>query len=154
MRTGRRSSQRPHILWVARPGSELQPLWLGSIPVWVGHPSVRVCTLRDSWVCRLGAVRPGIWILGAFYWTLNIPILPINQLEKGSWQLVALFFFKDFIYLFMRDTERHRKREKQTPCGEPDVGLDPKAPGSRPEPKADAQLWSHPGVPENLAFYF
>ena len=36
----------------------------------------------------------------------------------------------------MRDTERerqsHRQREKQAPCGEPDVGLDPGAPGSRP----------------------
>ena len=31
-----------------------------------------------------------------------------------------LDFFKDFIYLFMRDMERegqrHRQREKQTPC--------------------------------------
>ena len=27
------------------------------------------------------------------------------------------------------------------------MGLDPGTPGSRPEPKADAQLLSHPGVP-------
>ena len=27
------------------------------------------------------------------------------------------------------------------------MGLNPGAPGSRPEPKADAQLLSHPGVP-------
>ena len=43
----------------------------------------------------------------------------------------------------MRDTERearqrHRQREKQAPCRELDVGLDPGTPGSRPEPKADA----------------
>ena len=39
----------------------------------------------------------------------------------------------------MRDTERqrYRQREKHTPCREPDVGLDPKTPGSQPEPKAD-----------------
>ena len=40
-----------------------------------------------------------------------------------------LFIFKDFIYLFMRDTQRerqrHRQREKQAPCREPDAGLDP-----------------------------
>ena len=40
-----------------------------------------------------------------------------------------LIFFKDFIYLFMRHTERerqrHKQREKQAPCREPDVGLDP-----------------------------
>ena len=51
----------------------------------------------------------------------------------------------------MRDRERkrqrHRQREKQAPCGEPDVGLDPRTPGSRPEPKADTQPLSHPGVP-------
>ena len=55
----------------------------------------------------------------------------------------------------MRDTQRgqrHRQREKQAPHGEPDVGLDPETPGSRPEPKADAQPLSHPGVPYNTLF--
>ena len=47
----------------------------------------------------------------------------------------------------MRDTEierererergqRHRQREMQAPCREPDVGLDPGSPGSRPGLKA------------------
>ena len=37
------------------------------------------------------------------------------------------YFFKDFIYLFMRDRERqrHRQREKQAPCREPNLGLNP-----------------------------
>ena len=42
----------------------------------------------------------------------------------------------------MRDTRREaesRPREKQAPCRELDVGLDPRTPGSQPEPKADAQ---------------
>ncbi|XP_072691235.1 adenine nucleotide translocase lysine N-methyltransferase isoform X2 [Canis lupus baileyi] len=49
----------------------------------------------------------------------------------------------------MRDTERqkHRQREKQAPRKEPDAGLDPRSPGSGPEPKANAQPLSHPGVP-------
>ena len=53
----------------------------------------------------------------------------------------------------MRDTEgeRHRQREKQAPCREPDAGLDPGTPGSCPEPKADAQPLRHPGVPP---FYY
>ena len=54
------------------------------------------------------------------------------------------------MYMFlklMRDRQRHRQRKKQAPCGEPDVGLDPRTPGSHPEPKADAQLLNHPGVP-------
>ena len=52
----------------------------------------------------------------------------------------------------MRDTERererqrHRQREKQAPCREPDVGLNPWTPGSRPQLKADDQPLSHPGI--------
>ena len=34
--------------------------------------------------------------------------------------------------------ERERQREKQAPCREPDVGLDPKTLGSHTELKADA----------------
>ena len=51
----------------------------------------------------------------------------------------------------MRDTQRerqrYRQREKQAPCREPDVGLDPRAPGSCPELKADAQPLNYPGAP-------
>ena len=49
----------------------------------------------------------------------------------------------------MRDTERekHRQREKQAPCGEPDAQLDPRAPGSQPEPNTDTQPLSQPGAP-------
>ena len=42
----------------------------------------------------------------------------------------------------MRDTgrerQRHRKREKQAPCREPDVGVDTGSAGSHPRQKADA----------------
>ena len=31
-----------------------------------------------------------------------------------------------------RQRQRHGQREKQAPCGEPDVGLDPGSPGSCP----------------------
>ena len=53
----------------------------------------------------------------------------------------------------MRDTEggrgrqRHRQREKQAPCREPNMGLDPRTPGSHPGPKAGAKSLSHPGIP-------
>ena len=46
-----------------------------------------------------------------------------------------------------REGQRYRQREKQTPCREPDAGLDPRTPGSHPEPKADTQPLSHLGVP-------
>ena len=55
----------------------------------------------------------------------------------------------------MRERERerercrvcHRQREKQASCWEPDAGLDPGTPGSRPGPKAGAKPLSHPGIP-------
>ena len=56
----------------------------------------------------------------------------------------------------MRDTEkerqRHRQREKQAPCGKPNVELDPRTPGSCPEPHADAQSLRYPGAP-NFSFH-
>ena len=51
-----------------------------------------------------------------------------------------------------RERQRHRQREKQALCREPDVGLDPETPGSRPEPKADSQPLSQPGVPDVTVF--
>ena len=44
-----------------------------------------------------------------------------------------------------RERGRDRWREKQAPCGEPDMRLNPGTLGSQPEPKADAQPLSHPG---------
>ena len=61
----------------------------------------------------------------------------------------VLFIFKIF-YLSIHERHRerkgHRQREKQTPRGEPDKGLDLRTPGSWPEPKTDAQPQSHPGA--------
>ena len=53
--------------------------------------------------------------------------------------------------------QRHRQREKQAPCREPDVGidvgldvgLDPGAAESYPGPKTGAKLLSHPGIPKS-----
>ena len=56
-------------------------------------------------------------------------------------------FLKD---LFIH--ERHRLREIGRDIGrgrEPDAGLDPGSPGSRPKPKEGAQPLSHPGIPHN-----
>ena len=58
----------------------------------------------------------------------------------------------------MRDTEREAEtlaeREKQVPCREPNVGIDPGTPGSHPGPKAGAQPLSHPGVPTYILLSF
>ena len=67
-----------------------------------------------------------------------------------------LLLLRHFIFIFYRfylfnherhkEMQRHRQREKQAPCGEPDVGHDPRTPGSWPEQKTDAQPLSLPGV--------
>ena len=66
------------------------------------------------------------------FWSFKVLIIELS---------LCCVFFKILIYLFMRDRERerqrYRQREKQAPCRESDVGLDPRTPGSRPEPKAE-----------------
>ena len=56
----------------------------------------------------------------------------------------------------MRGTENEKQRlmqrEKQAPCRESNVGLNPGTVGSHPEPKADTQLLSHPGIPTLKGF--
>ena len=58
----------------------------------------------------------------------------------------------------MRDTERERERqrqrqrEKQAPCREPDMGLDPRSPGSGPGPKAALNCWATWAAPQKFFF--
>ena len=51
----------------------------------------------------------------------------------------------------MRDTHREAETQAEGEAGsmhrEPDMGLDPGSPGSRPGPKAGAKPLRHPGIP-------
>ena len=63
-----------------------------------------------------------------------------------------ILFFKDFIYLLMRDTEREAEIQAEGEASSLQVvrcGTQSQIPGLRPEPKADVQPLSHPGVPIN-----
>ena len=61
------------------------------------------------------------------------------------------FLKRSVFYSFMMGTktkrQRHRQREKQILHREHNAGLDPRTLGSWPEPNADAQPLSHPGIP-------
>ena len=85
-----------------------------------------------------------------FFWSdpqEKWPHLPTSLPYCSSLAPDLLFFFLRF-YLLIHERHRGRQRqEKQAPCREADMGLDPGTPGSRPEPKVDAQPLSHPGVP-------
>ena len=101
-----------------------------------------------------------LFLLGLFF-PQSVPVCISEDSRLSASHLLScplkdsshclLFIFLRF-YLFMRDTDRegqrHRQREeKQASCKEPNVGLDPGTPGSRPELKTDAQPLSHPGIP-------
>ena len=66
------------------------------------------------------------------------------QPEVGAWHYFIGYFLKIlFIYSWetWRESQRHRQREKQVPCREPDVGLDPRTLGLCPGPKATLNHW-------------
>ena len=58
----------------------------------------------------------------------------------------------------MRDTEREAATQAEGGAGsmhrESDMGFNPRTPGSRPEPKADAEPLSHSGVPPTCKHLF
>ena len=68
-----------------------------------------------------------------------------------------LFYFILFYFLFIYDSDTEREREPETQAEreagsmhrEPDVGFDPRSPGSRPGPKAGAKPLHHPGIPDS-----
>ena len=64
-----------------------------------------------------------------------------------------MFCFEDFIYLYLTERESisrgRRGRSSHPPSREPDVGLDPRTPGSSPEPKANASPMEPPQNPWN-----
>ena len=87
----------------------------------------------------------------AFLYTNN------EAAEKEIKELILLvyIFFKDsilFTHEGHKERQRHRRKEKQDPCRDPNAGLDPRTPGSGPERKTDTQPLSHPGVPELIPF--
>ena len=72
-------------------------------------------------------------------------------------QTICVSFLKIYLFiLFIHERQRERERERQAereaaPCREPDMGLDPRTPGSGPGLKAGAKPLSHPGIPQ---FFF
>ena len=52
-----------------------------------------------------------------------------------------------------KETETQAEGGKQAPCQEPDMELDPGTLRSRPQPKAEAQLLSHTGIPLRRLYY-
>ena len=78
------------------------------------------------------------------------------EIYMSSSKAANIFFLKDFIHLFIRDTQREAETQAEGEAGslqEPDGGLDPRTPGSWPKPKADrCSTTEPPGRPQNDDF--
>ena len=88
--------------------------------------------------------------LSVLLWRLlRCPLAPRKNWQGGMGFFLFLFNWSSICkILFIHETQqRRRQREEQASCRDPDVGLDPRTPGSHPGPKADALPLSHPGVP-------
>ena len=73
---------------------------------------------------------------------------------QGCAHHLATSFLKDFIYSFMRDTERGAEAQaerEQAPQRSLMRDLIPGPQGPRPGQKRGAQLLSHPGIPTGLS---
>ena len=80
---------------------------------------------------------------------LDLRVLSLGpQLSSTlSVELTLFLFFLKILFISQEthtEKQRHRQREKQAPCREPDVGLDPGSLGSRPGPKAGSKLGGRP----------
>ena len=74
-----------------------------------------------------------------------------RKLITKSPRFFVLFYFVSLKIFYSFIHERHTEREAETQAeGEAGSlqGLDPRAPGSRPGPKAGAKPLSHPGCPK------
>ena len=84
-------------------------------------------------------------LIGSIFCAFPLTSIYLSNFIQDSFEFL---FIKGFFYLFIRDTERQRRRqkEKQAPCREPNARLDPSILVSQLEPKADTQPLSHPGA--------
>ena len=67
---------------------------------------------------------------------------------------VTVLFFFNFLFFYDSHAEREAETQAEGEAGsmhrEPDVGLDPGSPGSRPGPKAGTKPLRYPGIPERV----
>ena len=78
---------------------------------------------------------------------------PLFCLIAQARRLVLFFFLFLFIYDSHREggAETQAEGEAGSMHREPDVGFDPRSPGSRPGPKAGSKPLRHPGIPGNYS---
>ena len=118
--------------------------WLNKLGHWYG--TRKLTNMRDSWKVKSTVLSDFIECGRILRWRNSQCLLT----WETNWIVKAYIYFLRF-YLFIheryRERQIQRQREKQAPSRKPDAGLDSRILGSCPEPKADAQPLSHPGIP-------
>ena len=126
--------------WLRRISSSLAPRSLPHYHIW--FPEKYFTAIPETSFTSVG------W--NFYYFELGITFcfafktkpLWISSITKQT--LFFILFFKDCIYSWETEGggQRHRQREKHAPCKEPDMGLDPRSPGSGPGLKAVLKHWA------------
>ena len=78
--------------------------------------------------------------------SLHLKSSLISSISASSYYWFSFLFLKTlFIYSWERHPERqrHRQSDRQAPCRESDLGLDPRSPGSGPGLKGGTKPLSH-----------
>ena len=65
----------------------------------------------------------------------------LKRLYQSVWEVFLFYFLKRF-YLFLRERQRHRQREKPAPLGEPDVELNPRCWDHTPSQRQKLNHWA------------
>uniref|UniRef100_A0A8C0R5J4 Solute carrier family 16 member 5 n=1 Tax=Canis lupus dingo TaxID=286419 RepID=A0A8C0R5J4_CANLU len=133
----------PPLAGEAPGGRAARCMWLW--PGWAGYGDRAKGNSQQIWVpSSLSRGRDLESVI--FPSTLGDWLQPAPQ-QAPRVQLKIRILLKDFIYLFIH--ERQREAETQT---EGEAGTQSRDLGSHPEPKAEAQPLSHPGIPKIRIF--
>ena len=108
------------------------------------------------------SIPEGSWVVFVLlFWdklTFKLQHSPLSAHHRGSESVGSSLsdFFLNMLFIYSWEThterQRHRQREKQAPCGEPNAGLDTRTPRSCLELKADVQPLSHPAASPSASF--
>ena len=119
------------------------PFWAGNLCFWACFPYVQnrwegLHCLPWQSCCEGWDERKNVRMPCKNFYTCKVSLFTY-KFSIFVLNILTSIFFKDFIYLFMGDTERERERESSNRLPvEPNTELDPRTLRSWPEPKSRA----------------
>ena len=130
-------------------GSYWQAHWWGrqSFGSHKARVKTKICKLKCNTTGRGGdwgkLQNPGTAHRGGHYSAAAMQEGKASLSPQLQDKLEIQIFFRFYVFIH----ERHRQREKQAPCREPDVGLHPGTPRIMPWAKGSTKQLNHPRIP-------